>query len=126
MTIANQILWAVAVCLPKVSILVLYSRIFTMPHFILGARVTGVFVFLLGLGTVLGAFFQCQPFAFNWDTTIAGGHCSDQVLSFKITGVLNVVLDVVVLLLPMPHLYMLELAPVKKAILMVTFALGLM
>lgn len=124
MTIANQILWAIAVCLPKVSILILYIRVFTMPFFITAARVTGVLILLLGLATVLGALLQCRPFAYNWDQTIPGGHCGDQVLSFKITGAFNVTLDVLVLLLPMPYLCTLEMALYRKIILVLTFAAG--
>ncbi|KAL1862613.1 hypothetical protein Daus18300_008410 [Diaporthe australafricana] len=124
MTIANQILWAMAVCLPKVSILILYTRVFTMRLFITAARVTGVLILLLGLATVLGALLQCRPFAYNWDQTIPGGRCGDQVLSFKITGAFNVTLDVLVLLLPMPYLCTLEMALSKKIILVLTFAGG--
>ncbi|KAG8158886.1 hypothetical protein KVR01_011329 [Diaporthe batatas] len=124
MTIANQILWAVAVCLPKVSILMLYTRVFTMRFFITAARVTGVLILLLGLATVLGALLQCQPFAYNWDQTIPGGHCGDQILSFKITGAFNVTLDILVLLLPMPYLCTLEMALYRKIILILTFAGG--
>lgn len=126
MTIANQILWALAVCLPKLSILVLCSRVFTMHAFIIGARVTGATVLLLGVAIILGALLQCRPFAYNWDQTIPGGHCGNQVLSFKITASLNVVLDFVVLLLPMPYLFNLELALKKKLILIATFAGGFM
>lgn len=124
MTVANQILWALAVCLPKVSILMLYVKVFAVPFFILSARISGVVVILLGLATILGALLQCQPFAYNWDQTIEGGHCGDQVLSFKITASINVILDVVVLFLPMPYLYGLEMACRKKVILIVTFAGG--
>lgn len=124
MTIANQILWALAVCLPKISILLLYSRVFTMRVFIIAARVTGVVIIMLTTATVLGALLQCRPIAFNWDQTIPGGVCGDQVLSFKITGSMNVVLDVAVLLLPMPYLWTLELAWSKKLILILTFAVG--
>ena len=70
------------------------------------------------------AFFMCQPFAFNWDQTIPGGHCGNQVLSYKYTGAINLITDVVVLVLPMPYLYSLQLAVYKKVVLMVTFAIG--
>ncbi|KAI4592945.1 hypothetical protein KJ359_010197 [Pestalotiopsis sp. 9143b] len=124
MTVANQILWALAVCLPKVSILMLYAKVFAIPFFVTAARITGVIVILLGLATILGALLQCQPFAYNWDQTIVGGHCGDQVLSFKITASINVILDIMVLFLPMPYLANLEMAMRKKIILIVTFAGG--
>lgn len=124
MTMANQILWALSVCLPKLSVLLLCSRIFTTPGFVIAARVTGVLTLLLAIATILGALLQCQPFAYNWDQTIPGGHCGDQVLSFTITGSLNVVLDVITLLLPMPHLTTLAMSISKKLVLVSTFAIG--
>ncbi|ROW06389.1 hypothetical protein VMCG_04283 [Cytospora schulzeri] len=68
---------------------------------------------------------QCQPFAYNWDQTIPGGHCGNQVLSFQITGSLNVFLDAITLLLPMPYLTTLSMSISKKLILIATFAVGL-
>ncbi|CAN8097492.1 unnamed protein product [Discula destructiva] len=110
MSVANQILWALSVALPKVSI---------------AAWFIALLIFLLAFGIILGAFCQCHPFAFNWDPTIPGGHCSDQVYNYKTTGWLNVMLDLFVLLLPMPHLFKLELPRARKMILIITFALGL-
>ncbi|KUI73848.1 hypothetical protein VM1G_09423 [Cytospora mali] len=124
MTLANQILWALAVCLPKLSILTLYAKIFTMSLFVNAAKLTGILVILLGLATILSAFLQCQPLAYNWDQTIPGGHCGNQVLSFEITGSINVALDIVTMLLPMPYLAKLEMVLFKKLVLIATFSVG--
>lgn len=97
-----------------------------MPLFVNAAKVTGVLVLLLAIGTILGALLQCQPIAYNWDQTIVGGHCGNQVLSYEITGTLNVVLDLATLLLPMPYLATLEMSLSKKLILIATFAVGLL
>ncbi|KAL2150090.1 hypothetical protein VTH82DRAFT_7766 [Thermothelomyces myriococcoides] len=123
--LAVQILWAVSLSLSKISILILYAKIFSVPAFIWAARITTVFIIMWALTTSIMGLTICQPFAFNWDPTIPGGHCGNQVLSYKITGVLNLVTDIVVLLLPMPYLYGLNLALYKKLVLMVTFAVGL-
>lgn len=124
MTVANQCLWAMSVCLPKISVLLLYSKIFSMPAFVLAAKINGVLVMLLAVATILGALLQCQPLAFNWDQTIPGGHCGNQVLSYKITGGLNVTLDVFTLLLPMPYLATLAMPIYQKVVLISTFAVG--
>ncbi len=124
--IAIQLLWAVSLSLSKISILILYSKIFSIPAFIWVARGTGIVIIMWASATILMGFLMCQPFAFNWDQTIPGGHCGNQVLSYKITGALNLVTDFIVLLLPMPYLYGLNLALYKKLVLMVTFAVGLL
>lgn len=77
------------------------------------------------LAVILGSLSICQPLAYNWDTTL-DGHCGNSVTLWICTGVLNIVTDLVVLLLPMPYLYSLTMASYKKAVLMVTFGLGLL
>lgn len=72
MAIANQCLWVTSVCLQKLSLLLLYSKIFSIPAFVLTAKVNGVLVLLLGIATILGALLQCQLLACNWDQTIPG------------------------------------------------------
>lgn len=46
MMVAQQIVWATSLALTKVSILVLYSRIFTLHYFIIAARTTTVLIIL--------------------------------------------------------------------------------
>jgi hypothetical protein len=124
--LAIQILWATSLSLSKISILILYCKIFDIPAFIWAARITTVIIIMWALTTILMGLFICQPFAFNWDQTIPGGKCGNQVLSYKVTGALNLVTDATVLFLPMPYLYNLNLALYKKLVLMVTFAVGLL
>ncbi|GIK02902.1 hypothetical protein Aspvir_006965 [Aspergillus viridinutans] len=56
--------------------------------------------------------------------TIPGGSCGDQVTSFTVTGVINLVTDVGVLVRPMPSLYKLQMAMYKKVTLITVFGLG--
>lgn len=74
---------------------------------------------------ILGSFLICQPLAFNWDQTI-DGHCGSSINLWVCHGVLNIVTDLIVLLLPMPYIYSLELSLYKKLVLMATFGLGLL
>lgn len=55
-----------------------------------------------------------------------GGKCGNQVLSYQVTGALNLVTDLVVLALPMRYLYGLNLALYKKVVLMISFAVGIL
>ena len=43
-----------------------------------------------------------------------------------VTGVFNIITDLMILLLPQPYLYSLELVLYKKLVLMVTFGIGLL
>lgn len=125
MGIAVQVLWSTTVTFVKISILLLYCKIFPLAWFTWSARFVGVMCIGYTLGTILAAFLVCQPLPYYWDTTIEGGHCGNQFLSFILTGSINIATDITVLVLPIPSLLRLEMAHHKKLILIATFACGL-
>lgn len=92
----------------------------------MAAKATAIFILLWALAVILGGFLLCQPFAFTWDQSIPGGHCGNQVLSYQITGALNLVTDLMVLTMPMPYLWKLEMRVSQKVPLMAVFAVGLL
>lgn len=104
-----QFLWASSLAFSKISILLLYSNVFAVPFVIWTARGAITFIALWALGTIMAGCLICRPFAMNWDQTIPGGHCGNQVLSFTVTGILNLVTDLMVLTLPLPYLYKLQM-----------------
>ncbi|KAJ5660568.1 hypothetical protein N7507_007019 [Penicillium longicatenatum] len=53
------------------------------------------------------------------------GSCGNQVTSFTATGVINLLTDVAVLLIPMPLLYRLQMPTYKKVALIAVFGLGI-
>lgn len=121
-----QFFWALSLGLSKTSILLLYSNVFVVRPVVWTARCTIAFIILWVIGTIMAGCLICRPFAMNWDQSIPGGKCGNQVLSFTITGVLNLLTDVVVLLLPMPYLYGLQMRTYKKVVLMGVFGIGLL
>lgn len=121
-----QFLWALSLGFSKTSILLLYSSVFAVPAVIWTARGAIVFIALWALATIVTGCVICRPFAMNWDQTIPGGHCGNQVQSFTITGVLNLITDLVVLLLPMPYLVKLQMRLYKKLVLIAVFSVGLL
>lgn len=78
------------------------------------------------LAVILGDFLICQPTAFYWDQSIPGGHCGESVKLWITTGTLNIVTDLIVLFLPMPYIFGLEMALYKKLVLIATFGAGLL
>ncbi|KAH1642612.1 hypothetical protein KXX39_007697 [Aspergillus fumigatus] len=107
-----------------ISILLLYLRIFPVVSVVRVAWATIGVIVAWAIATILAGCLICRPFAFNWDQTIPGGSCGDQVTSFTATGVINLVTDVVVLVTPMPSLYRLQMATYKKVTLITVFGLG--
>jgi hypothetical protein len=89
------------------------------------ARFVGLLCIGYTLGTVLAAFLVCQPLPYYWDTSIQGGYCGNEFLSYVLTGSINILTDVMTLLLPIPSLMRLEMSLSRKLTLVATFACGL-
>lgn len=121
-----QVLWVLSLSCTKISILLLYLRIFPVTWTVRLSWATMGVTVCWAIATILAGFLICKPLAYNWDQSIPGGHCGDQVSSFTGTGVINLVTDLVVLGIPMPSLYKLQMATYKKVTFIAVFALGLM
>ncbi|OBT78024.1 hypothetical protein VF21_03106 [Pseudogymnoascus sp. 05NY08] len=66
---------------------------------------------------------SCRPFEYNWDQSIEGS-CGDQIKSYIITGALNIVTDALVLGLPMPMIWRLQVNLRSKIALTGIFTIG--
>lgn len=119
-----QVLWALSLGFSKISMLLLYSQLFnTEHHVIIAARATVGITVLWAIGTVLAGCLVCQPFPILWNA-VPGGHCGDQILSFVISGAINLATYVVVIALPLPALFKLRMGIYKKMVLGSAFSLG--
>ena len=107
----------------KISILHLYVTIFPNPTFrkicyVMMAVSTVFFVTIL-----LEVFLLCMPFVYNWDKTIEGT-CGNQTLALLMIGSANLIIDAIIVVLPLPLLWRLQLPIWKKIGLLVMFSLG--
>ncbi|KAL5086366.1 hypothetical protein Trisim1_009089 [Trichoderma cf. simile WF8] len=119
------VFWSLSLGLTKMSILALYTKIFSVGSFLLLSQACAVFVMIWAMVLFIGAFVICTPVQFNWDKFSTVGTCGDIRMLWAITGGLNIFSDLVIMLLPMPYLYSLSLQLYKKIGLMVTFGIGL-
>ncbi|PYI00339.1 hypothetical protein BO78DRAFT_268904, partial [Aspergillus sclerotiicarbonarius CBS 121057] len=108
----------------KISILLLYLRLFPVAWVIRIAWTTIGVILTWAIATILAGCLICRPFAFNWDPSIPGGTCGSQVSSFAVTGVINLATDLLVLAIPLPLLYRLQMSRFKKVTLISVFGLG--
>ncbi|MCJ1317914.1 hypothetical protein MMC15_003241 [Xylographa vitiligo] len=119
----EQPVWGAANALVKISILHLYVTIFPNPTFrkicyVMMAVSTVFFVTIL-----LEVFLLCMPFVYNWDKTIEGT-CGNQTLALLMIGSANLIIDAIIVVLPLPLLWRLQLPIWKKIGLLVMFSLG--
>lgn len=78
------------------------------------------------VSVVLGACLICRPISYAVDKTIRGGHCGNLVAFEEYTAILTAILDVMVIVLPLPILWKLQMGTKRKIELTMVFGVGLM
>lgn len=88
---AQTFLYLINAHLPKISILFLYRRVFTLTIIsTLSVILIGVMVLSLVVQTIL-LFLMCRPFAGSWDPTIPGTTCFDVHAVYTFGNIPNIV-----------------------------------
>jgi hypothetical protein len=123
--LAFPIIWNFTICFSKLSVLFMYTTVIPVQRMVLACRVVGLFIILWNVGGVLGALLLCRPIALNWDKSLEGT-CGDNRLFYIWLGIINVVAEAVILLLPLPFIYQLQLKTFKKLIVIGLFSVGWM
>lgn len=85
----------------------------------------GALIILWCVGDILGGFLICRPLKRNWDFTVPG-KCGNQGDYYFAMGMINIVTDVIIIVLPMPYLYRLQLSTSKKLTAMGLLSVGIM
>lgn len=112
----GQLLYLFAISFAKCSIISSYFRIFPYPrlHQIVWV-VLGVSAALL-VASVAATFLICRPVAAVWDPALRTPmSCSRFVDLLYVGGIINVIVDVVLCLVPLPYFLRLQL-PLKQKI----------
>ena len=119
------IAWAVAVFFIRASILVLYIRIFLTNSFRITCYVVHGFNAAFFVCTIISTCLICRPISYTWDQSTKGT-CGNQKSLELFIGIFNLLLDVALVILPMPVLWGLQMAISKKVVLSCMFGLGVM
>ncbi|KAL2042969.1 hypothetical protein N7G274_004027 [Stereocaulon virgatum] len=122
--IVGIVVWAVAVFFIRASILVLYTRIFQTRSFRISCYLIHSFNTAFFVTAVLLPCLICRPISFRWNSQIPGGTCGNQKALDLYIGVVNFMLDAIMVILPMPVLWGLQMATNKKVMLSLIFGLG--
>ncbi|KAH6642006.1 hypothetical protein C7974DRAFT_326858 [Boeremia exigua] len=112
-----QMLYVAVQIVSKIAILALYSRLF--PDHIKWFRwsVRGMFAFMIihGLVFLLLVVFQCLPISAIWDKTVTSAKCLPVSAAIGFTGAgLSILEDIIILLLPLPVVWKLQMNLRKK------------
>lgn len=90
--------------LAKYSILLFYSRIFKEKRFEIALRVTFAAVTIWFLAIEISVLAECVPVSALWDPT-QPGTCIDLAAFYQGSGIPNVLLNLLILVLPLPMIW---------------------
>lgn len=104
----------------------MYRRLFDLQKkakiFVNGALVVVLVVYI---ALLLAIVFFCIPVQKAWDGSI-DGHCSDPAPVSYLSGVWNSLVDIYVLLIPVPFLWKLNMRTRQKLKLSAVFGIGIL
>ena len=125
---AWMIIYGLSIAFSKCAILLLYIRVFTTIKrtFTITSWLVGFFVIMTGIANIFGAVFQCSPVAYAWDKSIPRGNCMDIVAFSRYMAIPNVVTGAVMLIMPLPVVWNLNIDVSAKIALTATFLHGIM
>lgn len=93
---------------------------------ILAARIMAGFTVIWTAVAVLVAFFICRPLSDNWLLDLKNRNCGNQPAADGTLGVVNLMTDIIVLIMPVSYLWRLKLETYRKVALIATFSLGVL
>jgi len=120
--------YKVVMCLNKISVILLYKRIFSSSmlisrHFRWMYYCALSIVVASGIATVFATIFQCVPIQRSWDKDIEG-NCIDSSEFWVANAAINITTDVIVLALPIREISGLRLKSQEMILLYSIFLLG--
>ena len=110
---AAEVLYNPAIFTTKLSILLLYHRIFPGPRFKLILWLVGAFVLAYSFTAAAVNIFQCVPVEALWNPAIKP-RCVNLGADLIALSSMNVVTDFLILCLPMPQLWQLHASRARK------------
>ena len=121
---AAALSWTFSTSAIKISLLLLYIRVFPQRAFRLTAYALMGVVAVYCVGCVIFYVGNCRPIQANWTPDLPGAVCGKQQAGWLGTGIANIITDVVILSLPMRSVYYLQVPRRTKAAVAGIFGIG--
>ncbi|KAL8897016.1 MAG: hypothetical protein Q9207_007425 [Kuettlingeria erythrocarpa] len=119
-----QVVYKIVVGFNKISILMLYLRIFTSKPFRLACYITLGIVTAFTVGSTIATIAQCIPIAASWDKSVKDATCTDKAAFWYAFVIINIITDAIILFLPVRQVLQLHLDRREKIGLLALFSLG--
>lgn len=119
-----QVAWTFSTSAIKVSLLLLYARLFPFRNFRILAYTSMGMVVLYCVGCLVFLITNCTPFQANFTPWMPGAHCRNDKAGGLEIGVANIVTDVAILSLPMKNVWKLQMPTRTKWAVSALFGIG--
>lgn len=120
---ATQMLYILIQVTAKVSIVILFSRIFPARWFQRTVWCFVAFLVIHGLIFLFVIVFQCIPVDGIWDKSLSA-KCLDITAVGWAGAIMSIIEDIAILVLPIPELLKLQLSLQKKIAVFIMFSIG--
>jgi hypothetical protein len=120
-----EMIYSAAVVFPRLSILASYLRIFLKRSYRYTAYGLAILIILTGLASIITSFATCKPFSARYQGLESmGAHCYNTIPVFRWLIFVNILVDIVMMVLPLPIIWALQLSKKERIALMMIFLLG--
>lgn len=120
---AEEIGYLFNIAMIKVSIMLLFARIFQTPRWRLITQCAIVIFWLKIVAFLFPLVFQCRPMRAIWDPNVHGACLDISAIGFAGAG-LSISEDLILFVIPIPTLWRLQLDRSKKLLLVALFSIG--
>lgn len=120
---ATEIMYAPVIGAVKIGTLLLFARIFPGQKFRRMLWAVGLFILTYSTIMVITITFQCRPINRAWDPTVKA-ECIEINKVFIVMGSVNVLTDLLILCLPLPQVWKLQIRRETKLQLIGIFSIG--
>lgn len=124
-TVPAMMTYSLTITLVKISILLLYRRIFNTPNLRRVTLILGILCVCWFVASVFGELFLCTPLSALWDPNLLfSSKCGDFEAYLLGITISNMMLDIAILCTPLPLVWNLQLPARKKLEVCSLFLLG--
>lgn len=122
--VAFECVYCTGVGLVKLSLLLMYLRIFPTKDFRIGAYILGSVTIGWVIAINCVSIFQCNPIEKAWLGPAVAGTCINLKASFIGNAVPNILTDIIILCMPVTQVLKLQVSNAQRASLIFMFLLG--
>ena len=123
--VALSVIYSLACFFPRVVILVMYLQIFVSAKSRYACWTLMTILTCYTLASIIVNLAQCIPLRSLWDPS-RKGDCIDEVLIYKVVRIPNPIIDLAMLILPLPVIWNLQMSRKQKTSVMATFLMVIM